>query len=192
MEISGTPATPEKCTTLSISCAESVSGLDFSPSHPSETHTHTHTHTLSELPLTPPTGQRCPELHQPFMSSRGHSWAPAGGSLPGLPSEDPIGTCGSLWWTLPQPPFLRDSPHWKERELWGLAWTVDTGAGTVPATCASLCVCARWWPGSTGSFVPTCAIHPLSVSCTSVQRNYMCIRAASIHRLNVAGFGGGV
>ena len=73
MEISGMTSTPEKC----ISCAESLSDLDFGPSHTSETHTHTHTHThntdtYSELPPAPPEASLS-ELHQPIMSSRGHS-----------------------------------------------------------------------------------------------------------------------
>lgn len=33
-------------------------------------------------------------LHQPFVSSRGHSWAPAAGFLPEVPSEAPIIACG--------------------------------------------------------------------------------------------------
>lgn len=114
----------------------------FQPFPPSETHTHTHSlsHSHSELPLTPPVGQRCPELHQPFMSSRGHSWAPTGGSLPGLPSEDPIGACGSLWWT-----FSQEQPPLEGERTLGAG--MDCGHGGwdcschLRFSCASLCVC---------------------------------------------------
>lgn len=70
------------------------------------------------------------------MSSRGHSWAPAGASSQPLPLKLPSSHEG-VWWTLSQPLFPSDSPHRKERELWGLAQTVDTGAGTVPASCTT-------------------------------------------------------
>lgn len=139
--MSGIPTTAEKKSTYTehFPCRIPVWRILQPFPHFCETH---NTHSLS-APSGPPA---CPEaslseLHQPFMSSRGHPWAPAGGSLPEVPSEaSSHHRMWRLWWTWSQPLFPSDSPHQKERELGGLAQTVDTEAGTVPAsytTCAS-------------------------------------------------------
>lgn len=139
--MSGIPTTAEKKSTYTehFPCRIPVWRILQPFPHFCEAH---NTHSLS-APSGPPA---CPEaslseLHQPFMSSRGHPWALAGGSLPDVPSEaSSHHRMWRLWWTWSQPLFPSDSPHQKERELGGLAQTVDTEAGTVPAsytTCAS-------------------------------------------------------
>ena len=95
MEISGMTSTPEKC----ISCAESLSDLDFGRSRTSETHTHTHTHTTQTHTLS------CLQPHQrpPFLSCTSPS-CPAEGTpelpLEGLsqefPLKIPLWQCGGL------------------------------------------------------------------------------------------------
>lgn len=45
-------------------------------------------------------------------------------------------------------------------------------------------------PGLQAPLGPPVGLHPLFVSCMSVECDYMCIRAASTRRLSVSGFGG--
>ena len=175
MENYGTTSTRETC----ISCEESPSDLDFRPSHTSETHTHTHTHTHARTHArTRNTDTHthilsCLQPHQrpPFLSCASPS-RPAEGT-PGLPLEGlsqefplkiPLWHCGGSSELRPGPrPLSQRQPHWKERELWwGLARTADTGAVTVPATCASAVrpLCLRAVVSQVCGFLCDCLSDP--------------------------------
>lgn len=134
------PPQKKKVHTLSISCVESLSGAYFSHSHTSVRHT---THTHSQLPLGLP-----PVRRPPFLSCTS-PLCPAEG-IPGLRPEGlsqkfplkqaPIIACGVSGGLGPSPFFPVTAPTRRRENSGGLAQTVDTEAGTVPApytTCAS-------------------------------------------------------
>lgn len=136
--MSGIPTTAEKKSTYTehIPCRIPVWRILQPFPHFCETH---NTHSLS-APSGPPA---CPEaslseLHQPFMSSRG--LRPEGLSQTFPLKQAPIIACGVSGGLGPSPFFPVTAPTRRRENSGGLAQTVDTEAGTVPAsytTCAS-------------------------------------------------------
>ena len=119
--------------------------LYLSPSHTSESHTHPLPRRAH--PLLPPAWPEASlsELHRPFMSSRGHSWAPDGGPLPEVPSEAPSSHAGSLVDFVPAP-FSQRQPLLEGERTRGAGrncgrWGWD--CRTLPALRLSIPVCLR-------------------------------------------------
>lgn len=104
---------------------------------------HTHTYSLSSLCCLQPGQASLSELHQPFMSSRGHSWAPDGGPLPEVPSEAPVIACGVSGGLRPSPFFPETAPTGRRENSggWPELWTLGLGLShTARASAAHPCV----------------------------------------------------
>lgn len=184
MKISGTPTTPEKnAHTVIVSCAESLSGPDFSPSaHTSVTHTHTHT----QPPLRLQPGRR------PLFLSCTSPLCPAEGTaglpLPGLSQKFPlklpswpVGVSGGL---RPSPFLPVTAPAGRSANAggWHGLWTLGLGLPPPPPPappalrlCIPLCLCAVVSPGLRAP----CDLLNDSTHCLCHVRlckcNYMCV-----------------